>query len=325
MKLAILFLGFLIIFTSCQDKGHQTKTDLNVPDKVKIKKDNKYQQFPGTRIFIVNPPGYILIPSLVRFQKANGNYIQALEIPNADFRKEKNSIKQEIESAKSKGITVYYNKGFKLGNYDAYLVYSEDSNPNLDRMTLLFGDSSFGAIVIGEMPRNDDKARREILSALMTTYLDKSIKPNVSDIANYSIDVSKSEFKYNKNISQIFYYTIHGQGDPINNSFVDNFIVVTLPTMESFEARKTYAQSMIQRYKNNGIYISTSNSKEVEINDLKAYETILNGNYQGKPVLIYLVILGDNKATILFCGSAYNRQDELLKQFEGIAQTLKIK
>ena len=324
MKLTTLILGLVIALTSCGN-GPSNKNDLNIPDKVEIKKEGKHQQFSGTRVFIVNPEGYLLIPSLIRFQKDSDTYIQAVESPTTSYTKQKTSIQQGFEAAKAKGLTAYYQKEFKLGEYDAFLIYGSDIKPNLDQMVLIFGNNDFVVMVSGELPQNNEIAKQEILSALLTTYLDKSVNPDYSALSNFTLDVSKSEFKFNFNMSQVFYYTINGQGDPVNNAFENQIMVMTLPTMESFELRKAYAQSMVQRYKSNGISIPTFEEKEIQINDVSAYEITFTGSFQGKSVKVYQVVLGDNKATLLFCGMAYDRQDELFKQYKEIAQTLRTK
>ena len=54
-------------------------------------------------------------------------------------------------------------------------------------------------------------------------------------------------------------------------------------------------------------------------------EITTSGKYKGKSVQLYQVILGDNKATIIFLGMIYDQQNELFKQCENVAQTLKIK
>ena len=130
--------------------------------------------------------------------------------------------------------------------------------------------------------------------------------------------------KFNSNASRVFYYTIGGQGNPQNNT-INNITVATLPPMENFDARKANAQSIIQRFKNSGISIPTVEEKEININGISAYEITFTGNFQGQSMKIYQVELGDDKTTLLFCGTAYDRQDELLKQFKDIAQTLRIK
>jgi len=336
MKLTAFILGLAITLTSCNGNKQsakndlqptdkvEIKNDLHIPDKVEIKKEGKHQQFPGTRVFIVNPADYLLIPSLIRFQKNDNTYIQAVEIPKVSYADKKASMEQAFENAKSNGLIPYYQKEFKLGEYDAYLVYGPDYKPNLDQMVLIFGDNDFTVMIAGELPRNDDKARQEIVSALLTAYLDKSVTPDYSALANFTIDVSKSDFKFNSNVSQIFFYTIDGQGDPQNN-VENNIMVATYPPLANFDALKANAQSMIERYKNSGFNIPTFEEKEIKINGIRAYEITFTGSVQGKSVKVYQVELGNDKATIQFLGMAYDRQEELFKQFKDIAQTLRIK
>ncbi|MEI6124100.1 MAG: hypothetical protein WCQ95_10800 [Bacteroidota bacterium] len=324
MKIIVLILGFVFTLPSFV-LGQSEKENLNIPDKIVIKKSSKYLQFPGTRVFILNPKGYILISSLIRFQKDNDTYIQAAEFPTISYLKQKASIQKSFEETKTKGLKSYYQKEFKLGDYDAFLVYGADNKPNLDQMVLVFGDNDFIVLVSCEMPANNELARKEILSALLSTYLDKTVKPDYSALVNFTIDVSKSNFKFNCHASQNFYYTINGLGDPVNNPFENQIIVSTLPSMKNTQERKEYALSMIQEYEKFGLTIPSFNQQEIIINGASAYEITFSGIYKGKSSKVYQIVLGDDKATILFCASAYDRQDELMKQFKNIAKSLKIK
>jgi hypothetical protein len=75
----ILFLIATFQF-SCQSQDK----DIQIPDKVAVNRDKQHKQFPATRVFIVPPLGYDLVPKLVRFQKGE-NYIQVLELPHSSF------------------------------------------------------------------------------------------------------------------------------------------------------------------------------------------------------------------------------------------------
>jgi len=174
MKLTAFILGLVITMTSCNGNKQPTKNDLHIPDKVEIKKEGKHQQFPGTRVFIVNPEGYSLIPSLIRFQKNDDTYIQAIESPNMSYTKYKSRFEQEYEIAKSNGHIPYYQKEFKLGDYNAHLFYCSDNKPNLDQMLLIFGNNEFTVLVGGELPSNDDKARQVRISDYPHPHLAKN-------------------------------------------------------------------------------------------------------------------------------------------------------
>ncbi len=319
MKLRVVILGLVMGLTSCNEAK---KINLAIPDKVKIKKEGKHQQLPGTKIFIVGPENYELIGSLIRFQKDDSTFIQAVETP-VNFTEQKAKGIQAFEEAK--GLSSSYQKEFKLGDYDAFLIYGPDNKrPGCDQILLLFGDKEFGAMIVGEIPRNNEKTRQEVLAALLTAYVDKSATADYSALQNFTVDVSKSEFRFFRNASQTFLYTIDGKGD-FNIPFQDEIMIMTLPPMDNFDARKAYAQSMIQRYKNDGISIPDFEEKEIKINSESAYEITFTGEFQGKSVKVYQVVTGDNKATILFCGLAYTRQEELFEQFKDVAQTLRTK
>jgi len=324
MRVKTLIWGLVIILTSCSGEK-QHKVDLQIPDEVVINKDGKHQQFSGTRVFIVNPEGYLPLNSLIRFQKNDDTYIQAFEFSNTSFFDKKADIIQALEDAKSKKLHAPYQKEFKLGDYDAFFGLGTDENPQLAQMALVFGDEDFCVMVVGILPKYDDKARKEVLSALLTTYLDKSVEPDYSDLASFTLDVSNSDFKFNSNMSQFFYYTVNGKGDPVNNEFENLIAVMTTSTMKDLDERKEFSQSVFQNHKDKGVDFSTVEDKELKINDVSAYEITASGKYKGKSVQLYQVVLGDNKTTILFLGLIYDQQNELFKQCENVAQTLRIK
>lgn len=317
-----LTLGLIITLTSC---GQNRSVDLEIPDKVEIKKNSSHEQLPGTRVKMIRPKGYQLISSLIRFQKNDNTYIQTVEIPNVNFTERKDQIKKNFQQVEANGLKTYYKKEFKLGDFDALLIYGEDKRPNMDEMVLMFGDATFCVMVAGDFLKGDKEARKEILPALLSTYLDKSLKSDPTVFAKYSLDLSKTKFKYNSSVSQMSYYTIDGTGDPTNDPSVNSILIMTLPAGNNFEERRDYAKSMINRYKTNGIDINTADEQEITINGEKAYEILITGKIKDQPIKAYQVVLGDNKATILFLGMASHDFDEMIKQFQNVATTLRTK
>ena len=194
MKQILLMLGLVIIFTSCNG-GKQSKVDLQIPDKVIVSKSEKHQHFKGTRVFMAVPEGYFPLISLIRFQKNDNTYIQTVESPHTNYLEHKESIIHSLNENSSNGrLKTYYQKEFKLGDYDALLVYGANSFPDEDIMTLLLGDKDFYVMVVGIFPNNDDIAKQEVLSALLSVYYDKSADPDYSSLENFMIDMSNSPF-----------------------------------------------------------------------------------------------------------------------------------
>ena len=180
-------------------------------------------------------------------------------------------------------------------------------------------------MAVGEIPANDEETRDEILKAMLSLYVDKNIIADASALANYSLDVSNTEFLYTVNVSQMFFYTVGGKGDPVNNPYENQIMVSTLPSMKENDALKAYAIDLIKRYKLSGMEIPAYKGNDITLNGNYAYEITFNGSFKGKPNSVYQVVTGDSKATILYLGSAYDRQEELIKQIKQISQTLRIK
>ena len=102
-------------------------------------------------------------------------------------------------------------------------------------------------------------------------------------------------------------------------------MIASLPSMKDKNAIRTYATDMINRYKSSGMEIPTYIGNDITLNGKYAYEITFNGSFKGKANSVYQVVTGDSNATILFVGSAYDRQEQLIKQIKAISQTLQIK
>ncbi|WP_431244530.1 hypothetical protein ACQ9BO_09625 [Flavobacterium sp. P21] len=315
MKLSTLILLFCVNLISYCAISQTNKIDLQIPDKVEIQKSGNQAYFPNTRVSMVISEKY-------RKEEHDGN-VRVFENTKTSFSKDKASFKESIAKNKLKGAIIYYEKEFKLGDYDAYLMYCPQLEGESDGIILMFGDNDFSVMVEGKFLKDDEKIRQDILSALLTCSFDKTENQDYLAFAKFNLDLSKSDFKFFCNLSaQDFYFTENGIGS-FSTANLNIIKVLSLPSMVNFEARKKYAQSMINWYKNDGIKIQKAVEKEIVINDLSAYEITIIGKFNDRPVTVYQIVLGDNKATINFCSITY--LDNLFNQAKEIGSTLKIK
>ncbi|MBG9378819.1 hypothetical protein I5907_21480 [Panacibacter sp. DH6] len=322
-QLKLLF-GILLLL-SC--RAAKAQNDFKIPDQVSISKTASYQQFPGTRVFVEAPKNYELEKQLIRFQKNENTFFQIIESPLTNFAVKKAELVKGFEDAVNTGKIPkeYYKKEFKLDTYDAVLYYGRDNKPNLEQIVLCFGDKDFSVMALGEIPANDKSSRQEVLKALLSLYVDKTIKVDPTALASYSLDVSNTEFQYAGNISQMYYYTIGGKGDPANNPFENEIMVMTLPAMKDKVILKYYAIDMIGRYKLSGMQITAYKGSDTILNGNYAYAITFNGSLKGKSNSVYQIVTGDDQSSLLFVGSAYSRQEELMNQIKTIAKTLRTK
>jgi hypothetical protein len=148
-----------------------------------------------------------------------------------------------------------------------------------------------------------------------------------TDSTLYSVNLSHTKYKlWNDFLG--YSYTINGHKP--NDSVMENtFTIATLPEIENnFEARKAYAQSTIKGFKEK-IPNEPVEEKEIEINNMRAYEIC----YLDKDTLkktpfkyrVYGVIFGNDKTTIGFYGMAVSNIDKTVQEFKQIAKTIKVK
>lgn len=325
MKQTILYLTFSILFLSC---NAQNQHDLAIPDKVAVDKGKAITKFPGTNTFLNKPDGYNLIKNLLRFQKSEGTYIQLMQFPvTSNFETKRKEIDNYFQNAVASGKLQkeYYKKNFKLGEYDALLYYGkDDAKPGFEQMVLLFGDNTFVNMALGEIPANQPTVRNEVLSGLLSLYVDKSVPVNPTELTTFTLSTDNTEFKFFGSASQMFYYTLGGKGDPMQNPYESQIMLMTLPAMQK-EQIKNYAISMIGNYKNSGMTIPSYSGKDTSINGNYAYQITYEGSFKGKKNYVYQIVTGNQNSSLLYLGGLYDRPEQLMPQVKKILNTLRLK
>ncbi len=318
-----ILLLLCFILASC--KG-QKKTDLHIPDQVAVKPSSTVRQFPGTGVFITLPSGYKLVEDLGHFQKNDNTHVLAHEYYGESFSALKPAILKSIEIERD-GRTenaIYYKKEFKLGAYDAVLVLEGDIQPNRENLVLLFGDDEFCAMLTSNIPVNNTATRDEVLKALLTTYEDKTARPDPVAMANYTLDVSGTEFKYVNYTGDTYWYSVGGKGDLRRDIFLDRITVEGMPNVsDSF--LKELALNLVSANQETGVEISALHQQETRHKGNYAFEISYKCVTQGRTGTVYMLSTQNDKSSVLFEAYIYDRQEELMAQVKKIAATLTIK
>ena len=147
-----------------------------------------------------------------------------------------------------------------------------------------------------------------------------------NDSVPYTIDLANSKFKFESRATPDFFrYTIGGQ-QALYDSTDNYFTIVDRRNYKEhgFEVRKQIAKELFNLYK--GVkQISELNQKEIMIADEKVFEICFTTTYTNKTFKQYVVVLGNNKATLFFVGKAMIDLDETVKEFKDIVRSIKIK
>jgi hypothetical protein len=324
MKNTILLFVAMSTISCASNSGFENTVDLKIPDKVETTTKGS-KNFPGTRVFVNVPKDYESIPSLIRFQKDVSTYVQCIESPSTSFEARKSEIKKAMDKAIERGLIAYYQKNFKLGNYDAYLIYGKDTKPNQDNFVLLFGDDKFTVMAIGVIPEKNHEKREEVLKSLLSLSVDENFSVDHSAQMAFNVDLTGTDFKFNQIMSNITYYTINGKGDPINNVIETQIMILNLPTIKSDENKIAFSKDILKRIQNNGVNIAKSTDEKTTINGLSAFSTEFEATHKGKTLKGYQVIFGNEKATIILTSSIYENKEVLIEQCKKIANSISIK
>lgn len=321
-----LIFWFALSLVSCTQKQKsdsvQIKDGLGVPDYVKVDRNEDDYQFPGTKVFISAPSEFEPVPSFVTLMKENENtVITCLETP-ANFVDQKSSFTQAIDKLIEQGFKLKYKKLFKLGESEALIIHGGNPSNTKDNLFLVFGDTSFAAMLEGKFASQDTSSRNEILSALLTAYYDKDSEVDYSQLIHFSIDLSESQFQLQSHVNQLFVYTIDGRGKNINDvGYENHFVIYSYPALKSFQKLLDLSGDIVL----DGANEETMNKRFYDLNGSRAYEISYDILHEGRESKAYQIALGDEKGAVIFAGQAYHDQDETIKHFMEICQTLRTK
>jgi hypothetical protein len=294
-----------------------SKYNLHVPDAVTVAKDSTDIRFPGTRVFIQQPHGYFLVPQMVRIQHSPYDYISVFEDGGASFGEEKQAFLKEAR-------TIFYEQDFRLGNYPALLSYGKDPVAGIEKITLLFGDSTFTVRAVGRWPAGLTDARKDILRALLSMYVDKHVIAHASDIQAFTADFTGTGFAPSTAKPPVFIYTLDGR--PYSDDTSRDVLVITtsLPSPTD-TSMKALVDNLLGGYKDRGVNFQQAIGQEKTIGSMPAYEYVGVAEINHQFTTSYLLATGDSTTLITVIGSFTTRPEQLVKEAQKITGTLRVK
>src|ERR1700757_5133731 len=326
-KITLLLVA--VVLASCGSKKKTYNDNLGIPNRVEIKEKPgaNYIQFPDTRVFMVMPAGYELNASLekARVRKNKQTFIDVTEEPNRGIDEVKDAYERTIDEIKEKNpYAICLIQDFKFGNYDARYIFVGNYLPNNNKVTLIFGDEK-STVVMGASFPNDINLQKEITDILLTSYIKPDAKPDHTPFAKYTIDLSKSEFKFNSLINNSTHvYTINGYNQE-DYPGINLFVVIQGPdTTTTIAGKKEIAMVIVDLDKNkkNGLTITNVKEQEIQINHMPAYEIIINKIHEKTPVKIYVLCADVEGKTFLFMGTLFKDFDQTIAEYKRIIETM---
>jgi hypothetical protein len=310
----------IILLLTCISLSSWGQTDSGNYDIDNVK-TGQHINIPGTRLFIIPPPGFEIASSFTGLQKGDDIIIQVFDLIGGNFYTNAANINRE--TFESKGAIVFDYKELNVNGFPAkYSIIEGDQNTR--SMNLVFGDTTFSVMIMALYHSIDDNAGAQIQKAIGSVYYDKNLETDPLATASFVIDETRSSFKFSQASAGVFMYSIGGIA---KQSFNDEpFITIaTLPKDPAANA-KTISQMSLSSLEGYGFSdIELKNASTKKVNKQRAYEVEVYGKLQGQNILIYQLIVTDRDKAILIQGIVKSDFDNNLREMKNLARTIRLK
>jgi hypothetical protein len=296
---------FIILFAAATLPAYgQTAKQINVP---------------GTRLLITPPDNFQPATSFAGLQSDNA-VIQVFDLNGGNFYK--NAATFSKEKFEKKGITVFDYKDTTIGGYSAKYIYMQ-AKPEAKSYNLVFGDTTFSVMLMANFPADDSELNNELKKAVLSAKYDKTIKVNPLEHAAFTLDDTKSAFKFATGNANLYAYSIGGKDDGGGDEPV--VLAMPLPTTASMTP-ESLAGSMVAGFAKKGIVVKeTRNKWKGTVNGYAAYEAELYCESGDKKNLTYeFAVINGDKAVVFLC-MAHKDYVPTLKEFKSLVKTVKFK
>jgi hypothetical protein len=314
----VLLAVFLIALVACKQKPPAND---KIDSSIQNTKTAQHINIPGTRVYIVPPPGFTVSQTPAGLKKGSNILISIMDLPDGNFYN--NSATFTKSGFEQKGAKVSDYKDIKVNGYPAKFAAMEGGMGNKMDF-LVFGDSSFSTVIMGVFPNTEPMVEKQIVAAFNTIYYDKNKKIDPFEAANFSLDDQHSDFKFFQYNINSYVYT---KGGVDNKTDADApFLTITQMPMEKGANVKLIGESIVSKMQQYGLTnIEIRNETEEGVNGYEAYQSEIHGSMKGKPCAIYQCIVTKDDKAFSIQGIAKSDFDQNITAFKNLAHTIRIK
>jgi hypothetical protein len=248
--------------------------------------------------------------SILIFDNMFGNYYTNA----ADFNQ---------EHFEELGSNVYEYKEYTIDGFPAKYIHI-DNRQGQEAISLAFGDSTFGVMLMSVYPIYDNQTGDEIKKSFQTIQYDKTfvIDPLLS--ASFTLDTTHSDFKLALYTGGMFTYSTKKQTDA---SEMENpsFTVMTGAYSESMNIQEVLEMNFLSLKKYGMTQSEIIHTSPVIINGEEAYEMELYGYIKGEKKRIYLLVITGKSLLATIIGRLDADDEKNLEEIKRLAKTIQFK
>lgn len=248
---------------------------------------------PGTHLLLVPPPGFTRSTAFTGLENAAGSRLSIMDVtPNNYLKHASEYTRQALEA---QGATVLDFQQTTISGYPARYAYVQTAEGQ-KAYQFMFGDSTFVAIVMGELAPGREQDGPALKQAVLASKYDKNLHTDALANAPFRLDTRHSDFHFFKATGGMY---IFGQGDPDDSSNPNAPILMVTPLPAE---PGTHAADMkdvtLESLSRNGLNVTaTRNISTASVNGYEAYQVDIYCEKEGKKGVFYeLFLVHDGKA-----------------------------
>jgi hypothetical protein len=292
----------------------------NNSDSISAKPADQHVTVPGTHVSMIIPQGFKLAKDFVGLEKDDKTFIEVFDPYESDYTKSVTYFTRPI--FEGKGMDVFTFKAAKVGTYPAKYAGMKNS-AGYGKYELLFGDTTFSAMVLGHCSVNDVETSKALEGAIMSASYDKNKKIDPYIHTYFTVNDSTTMFKFSRRNDDAFRYTVNGN---LKIAAEEASMTITPFTMENALSDKEIKKTMEGIYKKQGMSgIKVKNESDNKVNGYDAYESEVYGKINGKETLIYQLTVSKDGKALLITGISSADLDKNLAEFKKLAYTVNFK
>ncbi|HEX2629376.1 MAG TPA: hypothetical protein VHM26_10195, partial [Chitinophagaceae bacterium] len=195
----------LACFISCSNKKEKSTA---IESEIKTTKTDKHINIAGSRLFIVPPPGFKPLGTMVGLEKENGSQMIIMDLVGGNFYT--NAAQYNQKSFENAGAKVFEFKEITINGFPAKYLWMENAE-KMRAHNIVFGDSTFSVMIMANYAANDEQTGKDILQSLQTVWYDKSLQIDPFATAYFRADDNGSKFRFAEFNAGMYIYSVDGK------------------------------------------------------------------------------------------------------------------
>jgi hypothetical protein len=316
MKIAVSFIIAMLLISYMHGQNQANGKD------IVNKLTKKHIRIPGTHVYLIPPKDFSLSQTFMGFTNSKNTSILVMDVFGSDFRVQSKDFNKATFEAT--GLKIYDYKEFKINGKQARYLYTNSLNSEDNNLMLAFGDSTFTVLLTVSLSVNDKKSFQKAEKCLLSIVYEGKVKIDPLETAKFTLDLSNTEFKFEKSESGLFFYKSNKSSS--NDSDLPVFIISQMPYPEATdEILKLTTKQMIEKAREYGTDSLNLDFKKIEINGCQAIETTGFGIKNNQKILYYLLVVGKQNNVIAINSIIQSDFENKLKKITDLTHIIKLK